>query len=128
GLGALAAPLAVAAQQAPMEPPSLRHPDTPFPPAPAPRPLLCPPRLRAGATLGPVAPAGRIDSPRLVPDTQEDLARLGFRTKVGRHVMDRHGYLAGADEDRAADLMAMFTDPEVDAVVAMRGGWGCARM
>src|SRR5690606_19375474 len=23
---------------------------------------------------------------------------------------------------------AMFTDPEVDAVVAMRGGWGCARM
>lgn len=132
GLGALATPLAVAAQQAeaPLEPLPLRPPGTPFAPRPdaPPRTLLRPPRLRPNATIGLVAPAGRMDRTTQITGTQEELARLGFRTKVGRHVMDRHGYLAGTDTDRAADLMAMFTDPEVDAIIAMRGGWGCARM
>lgn len=53
---------------------------------------------------------------------------MGFLTKVGEHVMERHGYLAGTDEDRASDLMDMFRDPEVDAILALRGGWGCARI
>ncbi len=58
----------------------------------------------------------------------ESLAALGLKAKLGAHLLDRRGYLAGRDEDRAADVMAMFTDPEVDAVHALRGGWGCARL
>lgn len=42
--------------------------------------------------------------------------------------MSRHGYLAGTDEQRAEDIMDMFTDPDVDAILALRGGWGCARI
>ena len=53
---------------------------------------------------------------------------MGFLTKPGRHVMSRHGYLAGTDEQRAEDIMDMFTDPDVDAILALRGGWGCARI
>src|SRR5690606_39474889 len=34
----------------------------------------------------------------------------------------------GTDEQRASDLNAMYADPEVRAVFAMRGGWGCARI
>ena len=41
---------------------------------------------------------------------------------------DRHGYLAGTDEDRAADLNRFFADPSVKAVLAIQGGWGCARV
>jgi muramoyltetrapeptide carboxypeptidase len=42
--------------------------------------------------------------------------------------LDRYGYLAGRDEDRAADINDFFADPEVRAVLALRGGWGCNRL
>jgi muramoyltetrapeptide carboxypeptidase len=87
-----------------------------------------PPRLRPGALIGLVAPAGRLDRESQVEDTIRELDALGFRARAGRHVLARHGYLAGSDEQRAEDLMAMFLDDEVDAVLALRGGWGCARM
>jgi muramoyltetrapeptide carboxypeptidase len=66
-------------------------------------------------------------SSRQVEGAVASFRDLGFRTKVGRHVLDRRGFLAGADADRAADLMDMVRDDEVDAVVALRGGWGAAR-
>jgi muramoyltetrapeptide carboxypeptidase len=43
-------------------------------------------------------------------------------------VLGRYGYLAGTDQNRAADVNAMFADPEVKAIFAIRGGWGCARI
>ena len=42
--------------------------------------------------------------------------------------MDRRGYLAGSDEDRAADVNRQFEDSSVAGIVAVRGGWGCARI
>ncbi|GAB5408868.1 MAG: hypothetical protein BalsKO_12330 [Balneolaceae bacterium] len=47
---------------------------------------------------------------------------------MGKHVRDRNGYLAGKDEDRAKDLVDMFQDSEVDAILCTRGGWGCNRI
>jgi len=41
----------------------------------------------------------------------ETLEAMGLKAKVGDHVMDRFGYLAGTDEDRAADINAAFADP-----------------
>ncbi len=124
GLGALAAPVALAAN-------AQRVPESNFPPAgPATgaRPLLRPPRLRPGSQIGLVAPAGRMDRRSQLEETEEQLDRMGFRTKAGRHVMSRHGYLAGTDAQRADDIMEMFMDPDVDAILALRGGWGCARI
>lgn len=43
-------------------------------------------------------------------------------------MLGKSGYLAGTDEERAADLNRMFADPEVDAIICVRGGWGGARM
>ncbi|GAB4028183.1 LD-carboxypeptidase [Spirosoma koreense] len=59
---------------------------------------------------------------------QESLQALGFQTKVGPHVYDRYGYLAGRDADRASDLHAFFNDRSVKAIMAIHGGWGCARL
>lgn len=95
--------------------------------APAP-PLVRPPRLRPGDTIGLISPAG---ATFFEPDLQEveaTLFAMGFRTKRGAHLLDTHGYLGGSDEARAADVMAMFLDPEVDALLPLRGGWGCARL
>ena len=58
----------------------------------------------------------------------ESLDVLGLKSKLGQHVYDRRGYFAGRDEDRAADLNAMFADPGVNAIHCVRGGWGAARL
>jgi muramoyltetrapeptide carboxypeptidase len=87
-----------------------------------------PKRLRPGQTVGVVDPASATWDPVDVDIVVESLAALGLKAKLGAHLMDRRGYLAGRDEDRAADVMAMFTDPDVAAVHALRGGWGCARV
>jgi muramoyltetrapeptide carboxypeptidase len=55
----------------------------------------------------------------------------GLRVRVGAHVLDRHPdlpYLAGLDAHRAADLQRAWCDPEVDAVLSARGGYGAMRM
>ena len=75
-----------------------------------------------------VDPASATWDPVDVDIVVESLAALGLKARLGAHLMDRRGYLAGRDEDRAADVMAMFTDPGVAAVHALRGGWGCARL
>ena len=87
-----------------------------------------PKRLRPGSVVGVVDPASATWNPIDVDIVVESLAALGLKARLGAHLMDRRGYLAGRDEERAADVMAMFSDPDVDAVHALRGGWGSARL
>jgi muramoyltetrapeptide carboxypeptidase len=44
------------------------------------------------------------------------------------HASDRHGYLAGPDEARLADLNAALRDPAVNAIWCLRGGYGLTRI
>jgi muramoyltetrapeptide carboxypeptidase len=39
-----------------------------------------------------------------------------------------HGYLAGTDAERAADLQWALSEPGIDMVHALCGGYGCARL
>ncbi|MBO0949499.1 S66 peptidase family protein [Fibrella forsythiae] len=87
-----------------------------------------PPRLKPGDTIGLFCPAAPAYSKETVQVTIESLQALGFKTKLSAHFYDRYGYLAGRDADRAADLNNFFADPSVNAVMAMHGGWGCARI
>jgi muramoyltetrapeptide carboxypeptidase len=59
---------------------------------------------------------------------RESLQALGLEVIVGPHLRDRHGYLAGADRDRASDINRYFADPDVRAVMPIRGGWGSSRL
>ena len=102
---------------------------TRFPPQfPAPLPSVKPPRLKPGDTIGLFCPAAPAYSKETVQITIESLQALGFKTKLSPHFYDRYGYLAGRDADRAADFNTLFADPSVNAVLAMHGGWGCARI
>jgi len=56
------------------------------------------------------------------------LERLRFRVRVGAAVLHRNGYLAGTDEERAADLNDLIRDPEVRAIWFARGGYGTSRI
>lgn len=84
--------------------------------------------LKKGDTLGLIAPGSPIYSSSEFERMLDDLKALGFKLKLGKHVRDRHGYLAGKDRDRAADVMRSFVDPEIDGVICIRGGWGCNRI
>ena len=96
--------------------------------APAAPAVVKPPRLRRGDVAGLVAPAfANFESVDI--EIAQDVARaFGLEPRLGSHVRDRHGYLAGKDEDRAADVNRFFADPSVKAVLAIEGGWGCARV
>ena len=93
-----------------------------------PAPPLKPKRLSPGDTVALVSPSGATATRNDAAIVKENMAALGFKVKPGAHLLDRYGYLGGRDADRAADLMAAFADPEVDGIVAMKGGWGCARI
>ncbi len=87
-----------------------------------------PPRLRLGDTVGLIAPASSNDDPRHFETAQATVRGMGLVPRLGRHAMDRFGYFAGTDRDRAADIHAMFADDAVRAVFAIHGGWGSARL
>jgi muramoyltetrapeptide carboxypeptidase len=53
--------------------------------------------------------------------------RARLPVKLGEHALDRDDYVAGDERERAADLMAMFTDLEVDVVQSLQGGYGSAQ-
>jgi muramoyltetrapeptide carboxypeptidase len=59
---------------------------------------------------------------------KESIVAMGLVPKEAPHLAARWGYLAGKDEQRAADVNAMFADKDVRAIFAVRGGWGSARI
>jgi muramoyltetrapeptide carboxypeptidase len=90
--------------------------------------IIKPPRIRPGDTVGIINPAGATFNSDEIDVVKESLAALGLKANLGKHALDRYGYLAGTDEARAADVNAMFADKEVNAVLCIRGGWGCNRI
>ena len=86
--------------------------------------------LQPGCTIGIVAPSSPINSSKLEAGIVLIKAR-GYQVEVGRHVLDRHphnNYLAGRDEDRAADLNEMFTRKNIQAIICGGGGYGATRI
>lgn len=90
--------------------------------------VIRPRRLAEGDTVGLVAPANATFLSGELQIAVESLEALGFKVAIGPHLRDRHGYLAGQDKDRAADINASFADPAVRAVLPIRGGWGSSRV
>nr|WP_206059033.1 LD-carboxypeptidase [Nonomuraea zeae] len=85
------------------------------------------PRLQVGDHVALVSPASFPDA-AAIEDLTQILSSWGLRVKVGEHVLDQRGDLAGHDTDRLADLNAAFADPEIRAVITTRGGAGAYRI
>jgi muramoyltetrapeptide carboxypeptidase len=94
----------------------------------APRPLVKPRRLRRGDTVGLVLPASKEAAVSRFEMAEEQLEALGLRVRWGKNTRRQHGYFAGTDAERAADVNALFADPEVAAIVCYTGGWGTPRI
>jgi muramoyltetrapeptide carboxypeptidase len=86
-----------------------------------------PARLSDGARIGVVSPAYWLDDERLqrAVGVFED---AGFEIVPGHSTQLRENIFAGCPEARAADIMAMFEDPSIDAIICARGGYGGNRV
>jgi muramoyltetrapeptide carboxypeptidase len=92
---------------------------------------IMPPLLSTGDTVGIVAPASHIPraNEEYLEQGLERVRQMGFMIKCSPFLLERkHLYLAGKDRERAEELMAMFLDPEVKAILCSRGGYGAQRL
>ena len=83
--------------------------------------------LRPGARVALVSPAGPV-SPERIEVSVERCRALELRPIVYPYAGARDRFLAGTDKQRLADLQAAFDDESIDAVWALRGGYGTQRI
>lgn len=79
------------------------------------------------ALIGPSSPS----TPGSVERAVGYLEGWGLQVSVGEHILARDpraGFLAGTDSERLADLTAAWADPDVSAIVCVRGGDGAMRL
>ena len=79
--------------------------------------------VRRGSRIALVAPASPFPPADLDAGAAE-LRRLGFDPVYDDRVFERDGFLAGSESARAAELARWWRDPTVDALLAIRGGYG----
>jgi muramoyltetrapeptide carboxypeptidase len=83
--------------------------------------------LRKGSRVALVAPAGPVDADRREASA-ERCRSLGLEPVLFPGSGARHRYMAGEDRVRLADLQGAFDDASIDAVWALRGGYGTLRI
>lgn len=79
--------------------------------------------LTSNSTIGIVAPAS-CDDITIIKNKIHDFKNLGFKIKLGSHLLDKYGYFAGKAIDRANDINNMFKDTSIDGIICLRGGYG----
>jgi muramoyltetrapeptide carboxypeptidase len=89
--------------------------------------VVRPAALRPGDQVAVISPAGPA-SPDRVAAGMALLRSWGLRPATTPHALARHRYLAGTDQQRAADLNAALADPRVRGVIVTRGGYGSQRI
>ena len=83
-----------------------------------------PKKLEKGMTIGIIAPSSAVSSER-VEGSRRVLEELGFQVKLADNLdQPKGGYLAGEATVRAEWMNRMFADPQVDAIICIRGGDG----
>jgi muramoyltetrapeptide carboxypeptidase len=86
--------------------------------------LIKPPAVATGAAIAIVAPASSA-KPERTEGGLAALYALGLVPTLGANALLREPlYFAGTPAQRLADFHAAFSDPEIGAVMALRGGYG----
>ncbi|MDH5224980.1 MAG: LD-carboxypeptidase, partial [Actinomycetota bacterium] len=80
--------------------------------------------LPVGGTIGVCAPSGPFYNRSDIERPVEWWRDRGFRVKLSAGVWAQDDYVAGTAEQRAADLNALFADPDVDVIQVLWGGTG----
>ena len=111
-----------------------------------------PQMLQSGDTVGLIASSSTVDNKNEICNAKKNLEEMGFKVILGKHIFDDyddsptgkslskksdlfktqysnvHINLAGSDESRAADIMSMFENHNIKAIIEFRGGYGSGRL
>jgi muramoyltetrapeptide carboxypeptidase len=87
-----------------------------------------PKALQEGDTVGLISPSAAIYESLPFQLANEALEAMGLKVKPSRFLKARYGHLAGTDKERASEINELFADDTVKAIIAIRGGSGCARI
>jgi len=83
--------------------------------------------VRPGATVALVAPASPFPRAEFERGVAE-LQRLGFNPTWDERIFDVEGFVAGTPAVRASSLRDALRNPDVDAIMAVRGGYGSVQI
>ena len=91
--------------------------------------MHCPKPLFPGARVALVAPASAVPEEKRQP-ALDYVSSLGLEPVVypSCYFINRDGYLAANDAQRAKDLNDAFSDPSIDGIWCIRGGYGGHRI
>ena len=84
--------------------------------------------LTRGDTIAIIAPAGPVQDQEAFGAGLSLLQQMGYQPLFPRDLWPGTGYLADSDSKRTDELLRMWQDDEVKAVLAARGGYGCLRL
>lgn len=90
-------------------------------------PMLRPKCLNYGDQIALIAPSSPVDSQQLMIAV-DSVKFLGLKPVLYPSVKMRHGYLSGPDYIRASDINNAFSDPDIDGIFCVRGGYGVSRI
>lgn len=91
--------------------------------------MLTPNSLYPGAKVALLCASSAVPEERLEPSIAAVRA-LGLEPVVfpSCYYVNRHGYFAADDAQRAKDLQDAFADPDIQGVLCIRGGYGAGRL
>lgn len=89
--------------------------------------MLKPAYLKEGDRIRVISPAGKVKEEKVQPGINL-LRECGFEVIPGKHLFEKHFQFAGTDEQRLNDLQQALDDPDCQAIVCARGGYGTIRI
>ncbi len=86
--------------------------------------MIRPNRLQPGDTIAIVSPSwgGPAVFPHRLEQGIQQLEALGYTVIIAPHAKNNHSWVSDTPENRAEDLMEMFANPQVKAIIASIGG------
>lgn len=92
--------------------------------------MIVPRLLQKGDTIAVISPAGAVEREELSP-TLSLIEQRGYKTVFGKNTFKvfENGYsYAGTPQERADDINWAIQNPEITAIWATRGGYGCQHL
>ena len=89
--------------------------------------MIKPSALKPNATIGIVSPSSWLNEPDLKTAVSV-FENKGYKLVLGESVFLKEFTYAGTPQERADDINNMFANPDIDAIICTRGGYGANRV